>query len=153
MADLIDTDPSTPNAAEVMKICLKLERETLAPYEMPGNRVSMNMYDDLALPWQISPPVEAFAKSEYVKHEYDRGGVLSDGKTFFGGGRVEKLEDIGRGLRTASMVTRWAAANPELVATDKDIITIFIKELKDAMGGQDWVERGNGTAILLLKRV
>ena len=34
-----------------MEILFCLERETLAPYELPGNRISMNMYDDLPLPW------------------------------------------------------------------------------------------------------
>jgi len=87
-----------------------------------------------------------------VKHEYDREGVLSNGKSFFGGGEVETLDRIGKGLGTASMMTRWRAANPELVGTGKDLMKVFVTELREALGGQDWIERGSGTAILLFKK-
>ena len=110
-----------------MAIMLRLERETLAPYELPGNRLSMNMYDDLSLPWDVSPPVADFPKSKYVKRECDREGVLSNGKTFFGGGEERTLEEVEKGLSTASMVTRWRERNPDLVGTDKDVVTVFVK--------------------------
>ncbi len=97
-----------------MKILFRLERETLAPYAVPGNILSLNQYDDLLMPWNAYPAVKAFPESEFVKHSYDREGVLSNGVSFFGGGTVEKLEDIENGLSTASMVTRWRAANPDL---------------------------------------
>lgn len=146
------TDPSTPNYPEVNKTLLKLERETLGPYALPGNIISMNMYDELPLPWNISPAVSEFPKSKFVKHEYDRDGVLSNGKTFFAGNDKETLEDIEGGLGTASMVTRWRAANPELVGTDKDVVQVFLEELKAALGEQEWIERGSSTAILLFKK-
>jgi hypothetical protein len=132
---------------------LRFERETLAPYELPGNRLSMEMYDNLPLPWSVLPPVEAFPQSDYVKHDYDREGVLSDGVDFFGGGSFTTLDEESKSLSTASMVTRWRAANPELVGTDKDVVRVFIRELKEALGGQDWILRGTGTAILLFKKV
>lgn len=132
-----------------MKILLHFEREILAPYTQPGNILSMNMYDDLARPWSISPPVTQFPESKYVKYDWDRDGKLSDGKDFFGGGQKSTLEEIEAGMGTASMVTRWKAANPELVGTDKDIVKVFIEDLRQALGGQEWLDRGSGTAIML----
>jgi trans-aconitate 3-methyltransferase len=136
-----------------MEVLLRLERETLAPYALPGNIISMNMYDDLPLPWNITPPVSDFPQSKFVKLEYDREGVLSNGVSFFNNDEREYLDDIENGLSTASMVTRWRAAKPELVGTDKDVVKVFARELREALEGkQDWVVRGSGTAILLFKK-
>ena len=112
----------------------------------------MNMYDDLPLPWDVSPPVPAFSQAGFVKHEYDREGVLSNGVSFFNGSDILRLADLEKGFGTASMVTRWRAANPELVGTDKDVIAVFARRFKETLGEQDWVENGSGTAILLFKK-
>lgn len=112
----------------------------------------MEMYDNLPLPWNVTPPVKDFPQSEYVKHDYDREGVLSNGVDFFGEGSFTTLDEESKGLSTASMVTRWRAANPESVGTDKDAVKVFIRELKEVLGGQDWILRGTGTAILLFKK-
>lgn len=136
-----------------MEILLRLERETLAPYTAPGNIISMNMYDDLPLPWTIPTAVTAFPKSSYVKHEYDRNGVLSNGVSFFGGGRESSLDDVERGFSTASMVTRWREAHPDLVGTDKDVVKAFVNELREALpADQQRVQQGSATAILLFKK-
>ena len=66
---------------------LHFERVVIGDYELPGNRLSRDMYDNLPLPWEVSPPVPEFAKSDYVKHDYDRDGILTNGKTFFSGGK------------------------------------------------------------------
>ena len=145
-------DPSTPNYQEVQKVLLRFERETLVPYELPGNRISMEMYDNLLLPWNVNPPVKDFPRSDYVKHDYDREGVLSNGLDFFGGGSFTTLDEEIKGLSTASMVTRWRAANPELVRTNKDVVKVLLQALREVLGGQDWILRGSGTAILLFKK-
>ncbi len=150
--NLTVTDPSTPNADKVMNILLRLERETLAPYALPGNLISMNMYDGLQLPWNVSPPIKEFPQSQYVKEDYDREGVLSNGVSFFGGGEKSTLDDIEQGLGTASMVSRWRLENADLTGTDKDVAKVLVRELREALGGQDWLERGSGTAILLFKK-
>lgn len=95
-------DPSTPNAAKAMKVLLRLERETLAPYELPANRISRDMYDNLELPWTIPTPVAAFPEGSFVKHEYDREGVLTNGVSFFGGGKESSLQDIEQGVSQVS---------------------------------------------------
>lgn len=136
-----------------MEVLLRLERETLAPYELPANRLSRDMYDNLALPWTIPNPVTSFQKDQFVKNDYDREGVLSNGVSFFGGGRDVTFEQAEKGLATASMVTRWREANPDLVGTDKDVVKMFITEIKEALGpGVEKVLQGSGTAILLFKK-
>jgi len=136
-----------------MELFLRLERETLAPYELPANRLSRDMYDNLPLPWTIPTPVTVFPEKLFVKHEYDREGVLSDGKNFFGRGTESSLDDVERGLGTASMVTRWREANPDLVGTDQDVVKTFIKEVREVLPpGVETVLQGSGTAILLFKK-
>jgi hypothetical protein len=93
-----------------MKVLLRLERETLALYELPANRISRDMYDNLALAWTIPTPVTAFPERSFVKHEYDREGVLTNGVSFFGGGKDSSLEDIERGA------SRISAKNVTFVA-------------------------------------
>lgn len=113
----------------------------------------MNMYDDLPLPWTILKPVTAFPKSSFVKHEYDREGVLSDGVSFFGGASESTLDEIEKQFSTASMVTRWREAHPNLAGTDKDVVKVFVDELREALpADHQKVVSGSGTAILLFKK-
>ena len=73
--------------------------------------------------------------------------------SFFGGGRESSLEDVERGLSTASMVTRWRAAHPDLVGTNKDVVKAFVNEVREALpAGHQKVLQGSGTAILLFKK-
>ena len=136
-----------------MEVQLRLERETLAPYAAPGNILSMNMYDDLPLPWTIPTPVTVFPKSSFVKHDLDRDGVLSNGVSFFSGGSLHTIDEVEKGLSTASMVTRWRAAHPDLVGTDKDVVKAYIKELFEVLPeDHQRVLTGGATAILLFKK-
>ncbi len=114
----------------------------------------MNMYDDLLLPWTVPIPIEAFPKSEFVKHDYDRDGILSNGVCFFSGDSTETLEDAEKGMGTASMVTRWRAAHPELVGTEKDVVRAYVNELREALPkDHQKLTTGTATAILLFKRL
>jgi trans-aconitate 3-methyltransferase len=136
-----------------METFLRFERETLAPYALPGNIISMNMYDDLDLPWTIPNPVTAFPQSSFVKYGYDRDGVLSNGVSFFGGGRESSLDEMEKGYGTASMVTRWREAHPDLVGTDNDVVKVFVNELREALpADHQKVMEGSATAILLFKK-
>jgi len=84
---LTAADPDQPNAEKVKEIMLHFERVVIGQYELLGNRLSRDMYDNLPLPWEVSPPVHEFSKSDYIKNDYDRDGILTNGKTFFSGGR------------------------------------------------------------------
>ena len=145
-------DPSTPNAKEVQRVLFKFEREDLAPYETSSLRLSMDMYDNLPLPWDVKPAITAFAQDEFIRHEWDRDGVLTDGKDFFGGRKETSLEELEKGMATASMVTRWRVANPELVGTENDVIQRLMRDLREALGGRESFAQGSGTALLLFKK-
>ena len=148
----IFSDPRTPNAAEVQRILFHLEREVLSPFELPPNRLSRDMYDNLPLPWDVTPPVTAFSPSCFVRQEWDRDGILSNGKEFFGQSQEGSLDELERGLSTASMVTRWRNANPELAETEKDCVRTTMKELREALSGQEAFIQGSGTVLLLFKK-
>ncbi|RDW77249.1 hypothetical protein BP6252_05302 [Coleophoma cylindrospora] len=145
--------PKVPHASEINQILLRLERETLAPYAVPANLVSMNMYDTLHLPWANHPPVSSFPPEAFQRLTYDREGVLSDGEHFFGGDEEVSIDELEQGLGTASMVTRWREANAEKVGTQDDVVTAFAEELRNVLGPGGVLVKGSGTAILLFKKI
>lgn len=112
------------------------------------------MYDRLPLPWTVDPPVPAFPESDFVRLEWDRGGVLTDGADFFVGSREVSLEALEKGLGTSSMVTRWREAHPELAHTDEDCVVKTIRRVREALGPEagDKIRAGAATVILLFKR-
>ena len=148
----LDIDPSTQNAKEVQHLLFKFEREDLAPYETSSLRLSRDMYDNLPLPWEMKPAIAAFPQEQFIRYEWDRDGVLTDGMDFLGGREEISLERLEKGMATASMVTRWRAANPELVGTENDVVRRLVKDLRVALGGQESFVGGSSTALLLFKK-
>ncbi|BDD62419.1 hypothetical protein MAP00_007387 [Monascus purpureus] len=151
-------DPSTPNAAEAQKALFHLELDVLKPSELPSNRISRSLYDELTLPWTVDPPVLSFSESGFTRFEWDRDGILTDGMDFLNGDDVT-IDDLEKSLNTASMVTRWREANPELAGTEHDCVKVAsvkvaIGEIRRAMGISHGgsIRTGNGVAILLFKR-
>ena len=140
------------NANKLKEIMLNFEHNVLRPYEIPGNRLARDMYDKLTLPWQVPSPVSSFPESSFVRHDFDRNGVLSNGEDFFGGDQPMKLTQIEEGLLTSSMVTRWRAAHPELVGTEKDCVKSLVAELREALDGREEVRAGAATVVLLFKK-
>ncbi|KAG9237590.1 S-adenosyl-L-methionine-dependent methyltransferase [Amylocarpus encephaloides] len=145
-------DPNQPNAQKLREIILRFQDETIAKYELPGNRLARGTYENLPLPWQASPPVLSLPEANFVKHDFDRGGVLSNGKTFFGGSRRLTLEQIEKAIGTASPVTRWREANPDLAGTEKDCVKTLVADLREALNGKEELIEGPATTILLFKR-
>ena len=136
-----------------MHVLLELERSILAPYELVPNRLSRDMYDDLPLPWTIAQPVAAFPRDGFVRREWDRDGVLTNGETFFGGAHMTSVDTFMQMLGTASMVTRWREAHPHLVGTGDDVLTAFGARMREAMGpGMTSLDMGAGTVILMFKK-
>lgn len=111
------------------------------------------MYDNLPLPWQCDPAVSAFAQDNFVRKEWDRDGKLSDGKGFFGiPGDATTLQRLEAGLDTASMVTRWREAHPDIAGTEKDCVRETITNLRKALGGQESFTAGSATVLLLFRK-
>ena len=146
-------DPSFPNASVIQKILDRLEQEYLAPYEAPGNRLCRDYYDHLCLPWDVIPPVEGFSKDRFRRLEWDRGGQITsaDGH-FFLGDETVTLEQLGRTLSTASMVTRWREANLEVAGTAQDVVLRAIEDVRGVLGGEEIVVGGKSCILLLLKK-
>jgi hypothetical protein len=130
-----------------------LEQEVLKPYELPPNRLSYDLYDDLLLPWNVDTPVSAFPESEFVRCEWDRNGVPREGNSFFVG-KQSTLDDLEKSLSTASMVTRWRAANPLLDGTEDDCVKARMTEIRKILGIHDssTITIGHACVLLLFKR-
>ncbi|OGM42410.1 hypothetical protein ABOM_008361 [Aspergillus bombycis] len=125
--------PSTPNATAVQNALYRLEREILKPFELPGNKLSADLYDDLLLPWLLSSPVPSFRKADFIRLEWGRDGILSEEDDFLIG-KDTTLHELEKSLGTASMVTRWREANLDLVNTEDDCVKCTMREIWKALG-------------------
>ena len=145
---------TTPNHERVQKILLDLERNILAPFEVKGNRLSRDMYDQLPLPWTCDPFIKDFPETGFERYEWNRDGVPSNDGTFFCGVEREELDDLAKGLGTASMVTRWREVNRENLENGvvEDCVAMTVRRLKEAMSGRDWIDGGSATALLIFKK-
>lgn len=153
-------DPkSTPNASQVQAILSEFEDVILGPYALPANKLSQYNYKDLILPWDKTETSSLFDINKFKKLEWDVGGQLTDDVDFFGGSEETTLAEIREGMSTASMVTRWRDAHPELVGTAGDCVNVLIQKLKAVMGvsggreEESILKTGTGTAILIVNRV
>ncbi|KAF4910813.1 putative methyltransferase [Colletotrichum fructicola] len=146
--------PSSHNAAELNRIMRQLETDDLAQFELAPNVLSRTLYDDLALPWKLESAHPDFEESSYVRREWDRDGVLTDGEDFFGDSLEISLDILEKGYDTASTVTRWRAANPELAHGPDDCVKKTIAQLRKAAGPQSSgsIRGSTSTVLLLLKR-
>ena len=143
--------PSTPHADLAEKILLRIEREDLAPYETRGNRICRDHYDELVLPWQCEPPVEAFPKDKHVRQDWDRDGLREGAEQFFVGGQQMTIRQTGRVLSSASPVIRWREAHPHLAHTKDDVIEKGLREVRDLVG-QEEIAIGKSSVLLLFKK-
>ncbi|RAL08295.1 putative S-adenosylmethionine-dependent methyltransferase [Aspergillus homomorphus CBS 101889] len=148
--------PTTPNATAVQRALFHLEDVVLAPFALPENRLSRNLYDNPPLPWSVIPPVEGFSESQFTRLAWNRDGAVADGEDFLVG-KPQTLEELERSLGSASMVTRWREANPDLAETDKDCVKIAMDEVGKALedGGCDAsqiLRTGAAVALLLIKK-
>ena len=130
----------------------RLQRENIAQYELPGNRVARESYEHLLLPWQCDPPVDGFSETGFTRLEWDRNGKLSDSEHFFLGDETFTIQAAEARLGTASSVTRWREAHPQLAGTEQDIAVKMARELKELLGGKEFVVIGRSCVLLLFKK-
>ncbi|MCJ1288873.1 hypothetical protein MMC34_000404 [Xylographa carneopallida] len=143
--------PAHPCAPLIQSHLSHLELFVLAPYSLPALELSRTYYDALPLPWMSHPPVSAFPPSLFVRKTWDRDGVLSDGEEFFGSGEAVTTDELERQLGTASMVTRWRAAHPELTGTERDCVRECMDRIRGVVG-EERFRVGGGTALLLFRK-
>jgi hypothetical protein len=139
-----------PSGAKVNEIQAGLGRFIL-PYIEPGNLIAHNMYDNLELPWAADPAQTAFPRDRFQRFDWDRDGVLSDGKDFFGGTWEFPLKAYEQSLGTVSSVTRWREAHPELVGTDRDCVAEVVGQMRQVLG-EGQMRGGCATVLLMFKR-
>ena len=145
---------NTPNAALVQSILFDLERRILAPHELPGNRLSLEGYDSLPLPWSEGISVPGFSERCFVRREWNRDGQVAPGEKFVAAEPRHSLDELAKGCSTASMVVRWRAANAEAVARGEveDCVEQTVRRLREVLGGQEWLEGGPSTVLLMIKK-
>jgi hypothetical protein len=97
-----------------------------------------------------------FPISQFQRLEWDRDGILTNGDSFFSFSDEMTLDELETGLGTASMVTRWRKAHPDLVGTENDCVEQTMTKVRSALGVGDEenpkMTVGSGVAILLFKR-
>lgn len=127
-----------------------LETDELEQFELTPNVLSRTLYDNLTLPWKLESPHPDFEESAYCRREWDRNGILTDGEDFFGGSLKISLDLLEKGYDTASTVTRWRAANPELAYGPDDCVRKTIAQLHKAAGSKANGSITGSTSMVLL---
>lgn len=114
----------------------------------------MDGYEDLPLPWEGDAPVADFEESSFVRREWNRDGKVEKGQPFVALEPRESLKELARGFSTASMIVRWREAHKEQLEKGEveDCVDVTIRKLKEALGGQDWMEGGPSTVLLMIKK-
>jgi hypothetical protein len=151
-ADFYCHPHTTPNAKAVQRVLDRLEHERLWPYKTRGNELDHGLYRELGMPCEGGVPDGGFPEAEFVRKEWNVGGEVEVGERFFVGHEVVSLENYAKVCATWSMVTRWREARPDLVGTEDDVVSLTVRELQEALGGQEWFEGGTATGLLLFKR-
>jgi hypothetical protein len=118
-------DSSTPNAGAIQATIDSLNDSELGPYYEPGNRMAHNLYIDLALPWNVTPPVTEFDEETYFRKEWGPQDGIKEMLESSAGADVT-LDAMEKLWGTTSPVQRWRDANPEKAGTEEDIVKRFI---------------------------
>ena len=167
-----NVDPNTtPNGAELRDFFKKFEEETLAPYELPGNRLTRELYVNLGMPWECLDRVadeesalkgllNEFDEKNFVRLEFNKDGNVPAGESFFGGKRRIDFQTIKAELGTASPITRWREAHQEKLEKGEieDITETLARQAKEILDevpegkGRNWVEMGSAVVVLIVKK-
>ena len=134
---------TTPNAVEVQEKWTELEREVLAPFELPGNKLARELYANLEMPWTIrtsDPEMKAalaqFDEAASSRNVFNENGARDDR---FENGYLQRhsvsLDIIRKMLGTVSQVTRWRDAHKEQLEKGEieDCVEYMLRVTKETM--------------------
>ena len=148
--------PSTPNAAAINAATGKIEEESLAPFFEAGNWLTRNLYSTIGLPWTVTPPAAGFDETSFYRREW---GVDGNEDSFFENKKmVLDMDTMEKMLGTASPVTRWREANPELAGTEDEVIRRMRREVERLLHeagvekGKEVVRGGEAGVLLMVKK-
>ncbi|KAG6363861.1 hypothetical protein INS49_008964 [Diaporthe citri] len=149
--------PSAPNAAAINDATAKIEEESLAPFFGAGNRLTRNLYSTIGLPWTVSPPVPDFDETTFYRKEW---GVEGNDESFFENKHmIFDMDTLEKLLGTASPVTRWREAHPELAGTENDVVRRMRREVERLLHeagvekGKELIRGGEaGVLLMVMKR-
>lgn len=145
--------PTTPNYEAIRKVMDHLEFDVLGPYTTPGNVLARNGYRDLDLPWTVTPRVDEFPEADFKRIEWNKDGACARDEEFFIPGRTDNINIMAKVLGTASQVTRWREAHPDLAGTDRDAVQSSFAQVKALLGPEtQTMKNGAATHLLMFKR-
>lgn len=155
-------DPSDPKHKELQAILSHLEDEILGPYEQSGNRLSREGYENLPLPWSLTPTNSDFVNSSFERVEWDKDGVpsgppLADGSPSpFLFSEETTPESLGKSLNAASMVVRWREAHQLQTASGEieDCVAETVRRLDEVLSdrlGKKFAASASCTLLLMRK--
>ncbi|ORY62130.1 uncharacterized protein BCR38DRAFT_475561 [Pseudomassariella vexata] len=121
---------------------------TSAAVRAKRRAISHRTFPRLAMPWDLGQPVTAFDKASFKGMEWNRDGKLELGEDdFFRGSAKTTLDELAGSLGTATMVTRWRQAHPQLVGTEKDCVAITMG-LRPEDSGEAKIKVAGSTLLL-----
>lgn len=167
-------EETTPNAAKLQQYLKNFEAEVIAPYELPGNRHTRELYARFALPWncideldtaseaekaEVKKWTDMFVEKEYTRLEFNKDGVVQPGGKFLWGGKTP-LAGLKGLLSTMSPVTRWREANKEKVASGEveDCVDRVARETREILEevpegkGREWIDGGSAVVVMVMKK-
>jgi len=146
-------EPSTPQAEEANRIMQTLLHETLEPFQSPGNVMVMENYKGLKMPWDVAWNNKVFDQEAAITKVWNEGGRAEEDGSFLAGVISGPLNIVEMGFGTASAVTRWREAHPDLANTEKDCVKAAFAQVADLFEEKNPVVGLVGpTTLILVKR-
>jgi len=146
-----------PNAVAI-QAAVDEHEELLKDFFIEGNRITRNLYTNLALPWTLSPPVKEFEEATFLRKEWGTDNKSEPSDEFLAHQEPVDLDRFERILGTSSPVIRWREANLDKVGTELDVVRIIrnnIERLLHEAGvekGKEMLRGGVKGVLLVVKR-
>jgi trans-aconitate 3-methyltransferase len=133
-------DPSVPNSVAIMAAVDEINERVLKPFTVPGNLLAQQLYVDLPLPWELTPPVADLDEATFCRKEWGPNGENSE-EFFMGGKLTYDMDMLEKMMGTTSQVHRWRDAHPDDAGTERDVVKIMRREI-ERLSQEAGVEKG-----------
>ncbi|KAJ5771252.1 uncharacterized protein N7511_003303 [Penicillium nucicola] len=146
-----------PNGDAIRAALDVIRARELEPFIQDGNRLVRGLYVALPLPWDCG--AEGFDQESFVRLEWGtEGGFdarVAGNEFLLHGEKVMSLDTFEVSMGTASPITRWREAHPDLVGTEKDVIRLMRREIERCLREagvpeEEMVVKGKGDGVLLM---